>query len=615
MSIAARNAILAGGSQPSGGYWGLCFTAEQANSTVRIGKTGKPSPKTILYSTDAVNWSAYTFGTDIVLENVGDKVWMKAGEGGNSEGWFTSAMAYYRFKMTGLIAASGNLMSIVDGETETFTAKTFRSLFQGCTSLTTAPALPVTTLAASCYSSMFRGCTSLTTAPSLPATSLADSCYSQMFYGCTALTAAPSLPATMLAKRCYSQMFYGCTALTAAPSLPAISLANYCYTSMFQGCTALTAAPSLPATSLADSCYYQMFYGCTSLNEIEVGLITWTPSSGSNATTNWLSGVADTGTFRCSTALGTNETIERGANYCPEGWTVVHTDVYWGLCFTAEEPNVVVNMSKTGSPPAVTLETSLDGVTWTDFDADGGTTPVTLAAVGDKVYFRAGSGGNAKMSLNIDQYRYFTLSATCSASGVISSLLSQDTPVFNLSTDNSFAFFRLFYGCTALTAAPSLPATSLAGSCYRQMFYGCTALTAAPSLPATSLVDACYDQMFYGCTALTAAPSLLPATSLLGGYHCYNRMFYGCTSLTTAPSLPATSLADSCYRQMFYGCTSLASIRIGSTGWRTGATYSWVYNVAASGTFYCPTALGTDATITRSADYCPEGWTVINTDA
>ena len=30
---------------------------------------------------------------------------------------------------------------------------------------------------------------------------------------------------------------------------------------------------------------------------------------------------------------------------------------------------------------------------------------------------------------------------------------------------------------------------------------------------------------------------------------------------------------------------------------------------------YCPTALGTNETITRGVTYCPEGWTVINTDA
>ena len=361
MLIGMRNAMLAGGgSQPSGGYWGLCFTAEQANSTVRIRKTGKPISKTILYSTDAVNWSAYTIGTDIVLENVGDKVWMKAGEGGNSGSWFTSIMANYRFKMTGLIAASGNLMSIVDGETETFTAKKFQSLFQGCTSLTTAPALPATTLVNSCYNSMFSGCTSLTTAPALPATTLANNCYQSMFSACTSLTTAPALPATTLATNCYlmmfyncrslisapavlpaetlvagtstnngcyGQMFYGCTSLTTAPALPATTLASYCYPQMFSGCTSLTATPLLPATALPTNCYFEMFKGCTSLATVRTAQTqAWGDGTSDDPSLYWLEGVAANGTFYCPTALGTDATITRGTNACPEGWTVVNTD-------------------------------------------------------------------------------------------------------------------------------------------------------------------------------------------------------------------------------------------------------------------------------------------------
>ena len=60
----------------------------------------------------------------------------------------------------------------------------------------------------------------------------------------------------------------------------------------------------------------------------------------------------------------------------------------------------------------------------------------------------------------------------------------------------------MFYGCTSLTAAPSLPATTLANSCYYYMFRGCTSLTAAPSLPATTLANYCYSSMFYGCTKI-----------------------------------------------------------------------------------------------------------------
>ena len=61
-------------------------------------------------------------------------------------------------------------------------------MFQDCTSLTTAPALPATSLWAGCYRSMFKGCTSLTTIPALPATSLGnDGYYEYMFSGCTSL--------------------------------------------------------------------------------------------------------------------------------------------------------------------------------------------------------------------------------------------------------------------------------------------------------------------------------------------------------------------------------------------------------------------------------------------
>ena len=194
------------------------------------------------------------------------------------------------------VSCSGDIRTLVDYENyedaNTSEAK-FNTLFYGCTSLTSAPDLPATTLAPSCYNSMFQGCTSLTKAPYLPATTLANHCYYYMFQGCTSLTIVPDLPATTLAisscfsmfsgctslteapdlqattlasSCCYS-MFQGCTSLTKAPDLPAITLATSCYSSMFKGCKSLTKAPDLPATTLANSCYSSMFYECTSLTE------------------------------------------------------------------------------------------------------------------------------------------------------------------------------------------------------------------------------------------------------------------------------------------------------------------------------------------------------------
>ena len=86
-----------------------------------------------------------------------------------------------------------------------------------------------------------------------------------MFNECTSLTTAPELPATTLTNYCYNDMFSGCTSLTTAPSLPATTLAIGCYRLMFDGCTSLTTAPSLPATTLAEYCYWCMFYGCANL--------------------------------------------------------------------------------------------------------------------------------------------------------------------------------------------------------------------------------------------------------------------------------------------------------------------------------------------------------------
>lgn len=143
-----------------------------------------------------------------------------------------------------------------------------------------------------------------------------------MFKGCTSLTSAPALPALTLAPGCYHSMFYGCTSLSAAPAMSATTLANNCCVSMFNECSFLTSAPALPATTLADRCYNSMFQNCSSLTSISASFTEWT----SNTTTNWVDGVAANGTFYCPTALGTNETITRGNNNCPTNWTVVNTD-------------------------------------------------------------------------------------------------------------------------------------------------------------------------------------------------------------------------------------------------------------------------------------------------
>ena len=194
-------------------------------------------------------------------------------------------------------------------------------MFKDCTSLTTAPELPVTTLANWCYDSMFSGCTSLTTVPELPATILAEGCYYGMFAGCTSLTTAPELPATTLARDCYGTMFSRCSSLATAPELPATTLADSCYESMFYNCTNLTKSPILPATNIdVYACYYNMFYGCTNLRYITCY------AEGNYDTYNteyWVYGVSERGTFKCK-----DDSIwTRGYDGIPQNWTT-NIEVY-----------------------------------------------------------------------------------------------------------------------------------------------------------------------------------------------------------------------------------------------------------------------------------------------
>ena len=199
-----------------------------------------------------------------------------------------------------------------------------------------------------------------------------------------------------------------------------------------------------------------------------------------------------------------------------------------------------------------TLEYFTSDKTWATWD---GTT--TLPAVGDDgEYFLYLRGtGNTIITGNSTSYRWVLTGTDIKCIGNIENLLNYATVESGANpTMANYCYFNMFQGCTALTQAPSLPATTLANSCYDAMFQGCTALTQAPSLPATTLADGCYRGMFQGCTALTQAPSL-PATTLAN--RCYTVMFQGCTVLTQAPSLPATTLADGCYTGMFQGCTAL----------------------------------------------------------
>ena len=273
------------------------------------------------------------------------------------------------------------------------------------------------------------------------------------------------------------------------------------------------------------------------------------------------------------------------------------------LTFSASA-NQTLTFSKNGSADfSVAFEYSVNGAEWSQ------------ATTGEAITFGGEAGDlrlRAKSSLGTAYKDYyngafyqisFGNATPVECTGDIRTLVDWEN--YATASTETARFCYLFNGCTALTTAPELPATTLAAYCYEGMFYNCDALTIAPELPADTLAEHCYECMFHSCASLTTAPEL-PATIL--AKYCYNGMFHSCHALTTTPVLPATTLAEACYYDMFNNCSNLSSITMLATDISvTDCLTNWVYRVPASGTFYKNSA----ATWTRTGTSgIPTGWTV-----
>ena len=255
-------------------------------------------------------------------------------------------------------------------------------------------------------------------------------------------------------------------------------------------------------------------------------------------------------------------------------------DITKPLTFKATQDGSTVKLTWSGSP-SDRFQTSRDGGnTWEDYPI---ATDITLN-IGDKVSFRAKSDRTSAQ--NYDKFYYFSMTGKIEAwHNVMSMYRTNDFATYD--TVLGYAFYRLFQGCTSLTKAPVLPATTLANSCYYDMFGNCSSLTEAPDLPATTLAVS-----------------------------CYNGIFYNCTSLTKAPALSATTLADDCYGYMFSGCSSLNEVHCQMPSSHSSSQISsyakdWLRSVASTGTFYT----NADAKWPSGASGIPTSWTRVNEEA
>ena len=340
----------------------------------------------------------------------------------------------------------------------------YRSMFYGCTSLTTAPQLPATTLSEDCYQNMFQGCTSLTTAPQLPATTLESFCYESMFKDCNSLITAPELLATTLVSYCYQHMFEGCTSLTTAPELPATTLKSGCYSNMFNGCKSLTTAPELLATTLSNHCYYNMFFGCTSLT---------TPPSELPATT--LADYCYYEMFNGCTSLTTTPPQLPATTLAEK----CYYNMFNGCTSLTTAPSVL---------PATTL------ASYCYYAMFYGCTSLTTAPELPATTLAWGC------------YHYMFYGCTSLTTA----------PELPATTLVSYCYREMFRGCTSLTTAPELPATTLTIGCSYGMFNGCSKLNYIKMLATDISASECLYKWVDGVassgtfiknTAMTSLPS------------------------------------------------------------------------------------------------------------
>ena len=163
------------------------LTFSSPNSfTLGVGDSTKHWDGTLEYFASDKTWTTWDGTTNLsAVDNDGEYVLYIRGTGNSV---ITGSSSNNRWVFTGSdIVCIGNIENLLDYATVESGAH---------------PAM-----ANYCYYYMFQGCTSLTQAPALPATTLSDSCYSGMFYGCTSLTKAPSLPAMTLANNFYIIFF------------------------------------------------------------------------------------------------------------------------------------------------------------------------------------------------------------------------------------------------------------------------------------------------------------------------------------------------------------------------------------------------------------------------
>ena len=345
------------------------------------------------------------------------------------------------------------------------------------------------------YYGLFSGCTGVVNAENFVIEgTLNDSSFKRTFNGCSNLTTAPALPATTLASSCYSGMFRGCTSLTTAPELPATTLEAFCYNQMFSGCTNLNYIKCLATDISAKFCTSDWTIGVAATGTFvkDANMTGWTTGT-SGIPTNWTVQDYPAPTpIDYSTHYLTFTALDAGSfsYYSNDENGLVSYSNDGGQTWST--PSASVSISSVASGDVIWWRGTYDPST------------ITGASIGQ--FYATGNfnvEGNIMSLVYGDNFAGQTASVNLQSMFADNYyIISAENLVLPATTLTYTCYNAMFQGCQNLTTAPALPATTLATNCYSYMFEGCTHLTTAPELPASTLVDGCYDSMFNSCDAL-----------------------------------------------------------------------------------------------------------------
>lgn len=257
---------------------------------------------------------------------------------------------------------------------------------------------------------------------------------------------------------CY-KMFSNCDALTEMPDLSASNIGANGYANMFEGCTKLKTIKPLNATTLANYSYKEMFKNCSGLIISETSgenqFLSMPAGAPSNAGENMFIGTG--GRFTGSPTASSNYFYNA---------TLPATDM---LRFTAQQASSSVTLNKAGTPTELQLEYRTNtNPTWQNYRLG---IQINLANTNDWVEMR--NRGLQTLNNSTNNYHQFAMTGKIAASGNIQYLLDKTGELLNV---YDYCYYYMFAGCTSLTTAPSLPATTLANYCYYFMFRGCANL-------------------------------------------------------------------------------------------------------------------------------------------